>query len=209
MTDAGQVLAVEGGLISHGLSFLLSGRLVVKANNSVLHKIEVHHLLQSIEWTALGQDPRASGTWQVNIEAEEAPVTILHLDTATIERMTEARPGLKLAIECIVAKDVSVKMYMVNKMMKDTNITSANKKEQKPDMCNKSSSLDAINTGWKGLMRSYFWCEFGQDGSGRSRNQVNKNVQQNISTHPFTDLEYHPRLVWPNTGQKITGIRFA
>ena len=69
ITDVGRVLAIEGGLISHGLSFLLSGRLVVKTNNSVLHKIEVHHLLQSIEWTAMGQDPRGhSGTWQVSIK---------------------------------------------------------------------------------------------------------------------------------------------
>ena len=106
--------------MSPGLSFLLSGRLVVKANNSVLHKIEVNHLLQSIEWTALGQYPGLSNTWQVTIEAEEAPLTILHLDTAVIERMTETRPDLKLTLECIVAKDVSVKMYMVNKMKRDT-----------------------------------------------------------------------------------------
>ena len=96
IAEAGQNVAIEGGPMSHGLSFLLSGRLVVKADNSVLHKIEVHHLLQSIEWTALGQDPRHSHTWQVTIEAEEAPLTILHLDTAVIERMTEARPDLKL-----------------------------------------------------------------------------------------------------------------
>ena len=144
----------------------------------------------------------------MTIEAEEAPLTILHLDTAVIEKITEARPDLKLAMECIVAKDVSVKMYMVNKMMRDTETKTAKKKEKKPDMCSKSSSLDAINTGWKGLMRSYFWCEFGQDG--RSRYQVDKNVQQAMSTpKTFNGLEYHPPLIWPNKGQKITETRFA
>ena len=144
----------------------------------------------------------------MTIEAEEAPLTILHLDTAVIEKITEARPDLKLAMECIVAKDVSVKMYMVNKMMRDTETTTAKKKEKKPGMCNKSSSLDAINTGWKGLMRSYFWCESGQDG--RSRNQVDKNVHQAMSTpKPFNDLENHPPLIWPNKGQKIIETRFA
>ena len=80
----------------------------------------------------------------MTIEAEEVPLTILHLDTAVIERMTEARPDLKLTIECLVAKDVSVKMYMVNKMMRDTEITNTKRKEKKLDKCHKSSSsLDA------------------------------------------------------------------
>ena len=210
IAEAGKNVAIEGGLMSHGLSFLLSGRLVVKANNSVLHKIEVHQLLQSIEWTAVGQDPRHSHTWQVTIEAEEVPLTILHLDTAVIERMTEARPDLKLTIECLVAKDVSVKMYMVNKMMRDTEITNTKRKEKKLDKCHKSSSsLDAINTGWKGLMRSYFWCEYGREGSGRSGNKQNENFQQNISIpNHFTHskLEENTHLFWPNKGQNINQI---
>ena len=196
--------------MSPGLSFLLSGRLVVKANNSVLHKIEVNHLLQSIEWTALDQDPGLSNTWQVTIEAEETPLTILHLDTAVIERMTETRPDLKLTLECIVAKDVSVKMYMVNKMMRDTEITETKRKEKKLDKCHKSSSsLDAINTGWKGLMRSYFWCEYGQDGSGRSGNKQNENFQQNIlipNHFTQTNLEENTHLFWPNKELKTCQI---
>ena len=137
-------------------------------------------------------------------------MTILHLDTEVIERMMETRPDLKLAIECIVAKDVTVKMYMMNKVMSDMD-TKRKKTDRKPETCHKSSSLDAINTGWKGLMRSYFWCDFGQDGSGRSVNPISENFHQNISapknfTFPDFAQKPHP-LVWPNRGQIVTEIR--
>ena len=44
--------AAEGSLIKTGLSVLLSGRLVARSGNSLLHKIQKNHLVQSIEWSA-------------------------------------------------------------------------------------------------------------------------------------------------------------
>ena len=168
--------------------------MVVKANNSVLHKIETNHFLQSIEWTARRHDPRHSDTWQVTIEAEEAPLTILHLDTAVIDSLIETRPDLHLVIECLVAKDVSIKMYMMNKMIGDTDGATAKKKEKKIEKRLKSSSMDAINTGWKGLMRSYFWSEFGSDG--RSENPINEQINQQD-------------LIWPNKNTRIAISNFS
>ena len=86
--------------------------------------------------------------------------------------MTEARPDLKLTIDCIVAKDVEEK-----------------RKEKKLDKCHKS----------------YFWCEYGQEGSGRSGNKQNETFNK-ASQYPIILLILIKRkmlIFWPIKGQKM------
>jgi len=184
------VWAAEGSLIKTGLSVLLSGRLVARSGNSLLHKIQKNHLVQSIEWSAEQAHQTQFGYYQVSLEVEEAPATILHLSTHTLNSIMDHRPDLKLVMECIVAKDVSMKLYMMNKMVGDTSSDAAFNKQTKnknTDSCKKSSSMDAINTGWRGLMRSYFWSEQGHDDKSLFVGGFNRGLD--MPTHVTSEAD--------------------
>jgi len=159
--EEGTVWAKEGSMIEQSLSMLLMGRMVVKTQDCVLHKIEPNHFLQSVEWAARRHTPEFDH-FQVEIQVEEGPCRILHFSNTWLEHLLEVRPDLGLLVECLVGKDVSLKLYMMNKIVGDTDIV---KKKEKPNLFTTkkvSHSMDAINTGWKGLMRSHCWA----DGSG-------------------------------------------
>ena len=142
----------EGSLISSGLSLVLSGRMVVKSENCILHKVDKNHFVQSIEWSAR-RNESALDRYQVRMEAEDTPVNILHLNGNVLEHIMDTRPDLRLILECLVAKDVSMKLYMMNKMIGDTDVSINKTKTKQLESVKKSSSVDAINTGWKGRLR--------------------------------------------------------
>ena len=150
--EEGHVLVSEGSLISSGLSLVLSGRMVVKSENCILHKIDKNHFVQSIEWSAR-RNESALDKYQVRIEVEDTPVNILHLSGNVLDHIMDTRPDLRLIMECLVAKDVSMKLYMMNKMIGDTDVAISKTKNKQSESVKKSSSVDAINTGWKGLIR--------------------------------------------------------
>jgi len=152
--EEGAVWARDGSMIEQSLSVLLAGKMVVKTQDYVLHNIEPNHFLQSVEWAARRHSPEFDH-FQVQIEVEEAPCRILNFSSGWLEHLLEVRPDLGLLIECLVGKDVSLKLYMMNKIVGDTDIV---KKKEKPNLFETkqvSHSMDAINTGWKGLMRSH------------------------------------------------------
>ena len=210
LKEKGKIWMEEGTSINPGLSFVLEGRLVVKSDNCVLHKIDKNHFVQSIEWSARKHDSKLECS-QVSLEVEDAPVTLLHLDTNTVDTMMEQRPDIKLFIECLVAKDVSMKLYMMNRMVGETEAALNKNKEnlKKIEYSRKSSSMDAINTGWKGLMRSYFWSEnvhharcvtgFNKCLDRPSQYQETDN---NDSSNNFNTAENigntHHSITWPN-----------
>ena len=127
---------------------------------------------------------------------EAAPVTILHLNTHILDTVLDTRPDLRLVIECLVAKDVSMKLYMMNKMIGDTDLAlaaSRDKATQRRGRGKMSSSMDAINTGWKGLMRSYFWSELGSgagalggSGSGFNKKSPSSKSSSTVTKRPPT-----------------------
>ena len=202
--EEGHVWAAEGSVISQGLSVLLGGRLVVRAGGAVLHKVDTGHFLQSIEWSARGHQPDQPHTFQVALEVEAAPVTILHLNTHILDTVLDTRPDLRLVIECLVAKDVSMKLYMMNKMIGDTDLAlaaSRDKATQRRGRGKMSSSMDAINTGWKGLMRSYFWSELGSGAGalGGSGSGFNRCLDM-----PAAAAE-QGAVMWPHNGAGVAG----
>ena len=207
--EEGKVVAAEGSPISQELSLLLSGRLVVKANNCILHKIDKNNFLQSIEWSSRRHESQLA-YYQVSMEAEQCPVMILHLSSYTIGNVIDTREDLRLIIECLVAKDVSMKMYMMNKMIGDTDVTVNKMKSKKMEKDRKSSSMDAINTGWKGLMRSYFWSEVGSGDANSSVGGFNRCLDMPVEEQKLKDSRDHGhgqvnsqsdnKMVWPFSG---------
>ena len=125
--------------------------MIVKHGDCVVHKIEKNHFIQSVEWTAR-RHQSALDQYQVRVEVEEAPAAVLHINHDILDTILETRPDLSLILECLVAKDVSMKLYMMNKTLADMEDTNKRKsrKSQPSESSKKSSSADAINTGWKG-----------------------------------------------------------
>ena len=208
--EEGKVVVAEGSPISQELSLLLSGRLVVKTNNCILHKIDKNNFLQSIEWSSRRHESQLA-YYQVSMEAEQCPVMILHLSAFTIDNVMDTREDLKLVIECLVAKDVSMKMYMMNKMIGEADVT-VRAKSKKMEKNRKSSSMDAINTGWKGLMRSYFWSEIGSfDGNSVGGFNRCLDMPTSAQTHEVIRGHRHGqisgqsenRIIWPCNGDTI------
>jgi len=158
--DEGTVWAKEGSMIEQSLSILLTGRMVVKSRGCILHKIEPNHFLQSVEWAARRHCPEFDH-FQVEIEVEETPCRILHFSGSWLEHLLTTRLDLEILMECLVGKDVSLKLYMMNRIIGDTDILKRKPKQNLFTNKQVSHSMDAINTGWKGLMRSHCWNEGG------------------------------------------------
>lgn len=199
--EEGAVWAREGTMIEQSLSMLLAGRMVVKTQDYVLHKIEPSHFLQSVEWAARRHSPEFDH-FQVQIQVEEAPCRILHFSSGWLVHLLEVRPDLGLLMECLVGKDVSLKLYMMNKIIGDTDIVKKKPKLNLFNMKQESHSMDAINTGWKGLMRSHCWTD---GGPVASPGILNRGVdtpppQYNGGGKRSGSMQHTPgdKLYWPS-----------
>lgn len=203
LSEEGQVWSREGGRIREGLSVLLAGRLVVRTAGRVLHKIEANQAVQSIEWSARKHESQLEH-YQVEIEVEEAPCTILHLNPQWLDKIFETRPDLKLLLECVIGKDISLKLYMMNKMIGDTDVSVKKEKkiEGESKVCRKSSSVDAINTGWRGFMRSHFWTAEGRGEEAVSPFNPDLDFPRGLpkkdECHHDCQNQTNQKLHWPN-----------
>ena len=194
MTEVGSTWCQEGETLGDGLAVLLSGRLAVRSAGCLLHKIEENYFLQSIEWSARKQESQLD-VYQVEIAVEEAPCSILHLNPYWLDQIFETRPDLKLILESVIGKDISLKLYMMNKMIGDTDVSLKKEKVPEPKMWKKSSSMDAINTGWRGVVRSHFWSD--QRMGELAVTQFNPDIDQaNKADSPH-------KLQWPYNTNKM------
>ena len=201
MEEVGKTWCREGGRISSGLSLLLTGRLTVTTAGRRLHKIEANQAIQSIEWEARRQDSQLEH-YQVEVEVEEAPASILHLNQHWLDKVFETRPDLKLILEAVIGKDISLKLYMMNKMIGDTELSIKKEKsvsQTETKMVKKSSSLDAINTGWRGFMRSHFWTAEGRGEEAVSPFNPELDLPRELRQKADSDRPTHQhKLRWPN-----------
>ena len=198
MTELGSTWCREGEPLTDGLAVLLSGRLAVRSTGCLLHKIEENQFLQSIEWSARKQESQLD-LHQVEIAVEEAPCSILHLNPYWLEQISETRPDLKLILECVIGKDISLKLYMMNKMIGDTDVSMKKSKAPEPRMWKKSSSMDAINTGWRGIVRSHFWSDQGRGELAVT--QFNPDLDDPRDQTNKTDCSH--KLQWPKNINKM------
>ena len=190
----GQVWCREAGRITQGLSVLLSGRLKVRAEGCLLHKIEANQFIQSIEWSTRKQESQLEH-YQVEVEVEETPCSILHLNPHWLDHVMEIRRDLKLILECVIGKDISMKLYMMNKMIGEVCM----KKEPEPEvrLCKKSCSMDAINTGWRGIMRSHVWTAEGREEQAFTPVNPDLDLPRDLTPQPYTKLQ------WPNNRNQV------
>ena len=198
LTEAGSTWAREGEPLSEGLALLLSGRLAVRSAGCLLHKIDENHFLQSVEWSARKQDSQLD-LYQVEITVEQGPCSILHLNPFWLDQIFESRPDLKLILECVVGKDISLKLYMMNKMLGETDVSVKKEKAPETKMCKKSSSMDAINTGWRGMVRSHVWSDQGRGDLAVSQFNPHLDVPRD-QTH---QADSHHKLLWPSNTNKM------
>ena len=198
LTEVGSTWCREGEGLNDGLALLLSGRLAVRSGGSLVHKIEENHFLQSIEWSARKQDSQLDH-YQVEIAVEEGPCSILHLNPYCLDQIFETRPDLKLILECVIGKDISLKLYMMNKMMGDTDVSVKKEKGPESKVWKKSCSMDAINTGWRGIVRSHFWSDQGRGELAVT--QFNPDLDDPRDQTNKTDCSH--KLQWPKNINKM------
>lgn len=109
--------------------------------------------MDSPEWES--NHEQSDDVFQVTISAEEDSV-YLCWSRMKLERVLRHRPILKVVLDCIIGKDITQKLYALNEHLSGLN--DERKRERRDDMWakthNRSMSMDAVNTGTTGLVRS-------------------------------------------------------
>ncbi|XP_065225725.1 blood vessel epicardial substance-A-like [Planococcus citri] len=140
------------------LSILLKGRLKVSCNGTFLHNISSYQFIDSPEWQA---NVTATGTrFQVTISAEEDSL-IITWPRIQLDRILRHRPLLGFIFSNLIGKDITHKMYSLNEQIGQMCTTEALSRAAKEDhwrrSMNRSVSVDAVDTGTRGQVRSTAW----------------------------------------------------
>ncbi|KAF7268005.1 hypothetical protein GWI33_018806 [Rhynchophorus ferrugineus] len=152
--ECGDIYAVEDiSPADERLSILLKGRLRVTCDDTHLHFINQHQFVDSPEWEA--NHEQSDDVFQVTITAEEDS-TYLCWSRMKLERVLRHRPMLKTVLDSIIGKDITQKLYALNEHLSD--ISDERNRGKRNEIWakthNRSMSLDAVNTGTTGLVRS-------------------------------------------------------
>ncbi|XP_046383693.1 uncharacterized protein LOC124154174 [Ischnura elegans] len=148
----------------HRLSILLHGKLKVTCNGTLLHHITPHQFIDSPEWEAASDDP--SAMFQVTITAEEDSV-FLCWSRNKLEKLLAMRPLLGAVIHNLIGKDITQKLYSLNEHLNPHPPGNSGRRgdsgdkwrcaESEARFFKRSMSVDAVNTGSKGRVRSMAW----------------------------------------------------
>ncbi|KAJ8960862.1 hypothetical protein NQ318_020160 [Aromia moschata] len=149
----GDIYAVEDvSPADERLSILLKGRLRVTCDDTHLHFINTHQFVDSPEWEA--NHEQSDDVFQVTITAEEDSV-YLCWPRMKLERVLRHRPMLKVIMDCIIGKDITQKLYALNEHLSGlSDERERGKRKQWAKTNSRSMSMDAVNTGTTGLVRS-------------------------------------------------------
>lgn len=131
----------------------IRSRMRVTCDDTHLHFINVHQFVDSPEWEA--NHEQSDDVFQVTITAEEDCV-YLCWPRMKLERVLRHRPLLKVVLDCIIGKDITQKLYSLNEHLSglDNERKRAKTEELWARAHNRSMSMDAVNTGTTGLVRS-------------------------------------------------------
>nr|XP_023019981.1 blood vessel epicardial substance-A-like [Leptinotarsa decemlineata] len=152
--EEGDIYAVEDvSPADERLSILLKGRLRVTCDDTHLHFINMHQFVDSPEWEA--NHEQSDDVFQVTITAEEDSV-YLCWPRMKLERVLRHRPMLKVVLDAIIGKDITQKLYALNEHLSGLSEERERGKRNKlwAKTHSRSMSLDAVNTGNTGLVRS-------------------------------------------------------
>nr|XP_015835225.1 PREDICTED: uncharacterized protein LOC100141516 [Tribolium castaneum] len=152
--ERGDIYAVEDvSPADERLSILLKGKLRVTCDDTHLHFINVHQFVDSPEWES--NHEQSDDVFQVTITAEEDSV-YLCWPRMKLERVLRHRPILKVVLDSIIGKDITQKLYALNEHL--TGLSDERQRGKRDEMWakahNRSMSMDAVNTGTTGLVRS-------------------------------------------------------
>ncbi|KAJ8920999.1 hypothetical protein NQ315_015795 [Exocentrus adspersus] len=152
--EQGDIYAVEDvSPADERLSILLKGRLRVTCDDTHLHFISTHQFVDSPEWEA--NHEQSDDVFQVTITAEEDSV-YLCWPRMKLERVLRHRPMLKVVLDAIIGKDITQKLYALNEHL--SGLSDERERGKRNQIWAKthprSMSMDAVNTGTTGLVRS-------------------------------------------------------
>ncbi|XP_060518626.1 blood vessel epicardial substance-B-like [Cylas formicarius] len=152
--ESGDIYAVEDiSPADERLSVLLRGRLRVTCDDTHLHFINQHQFVDSPEWEA--NHEQSDDVFQVTITAEEDSA-YLCWSRMKLERVLRHRPMLKTVMDSIIGKDITQKLYALNEHL--SGLSDERNREKRGELWAKahtrSMSMDAVNTGTTGLVRS-------------------------------------------------------
>ncbi|XP_066246450.1 blood vessel epicardial substance-B-like [Euwallacea similis] len=152
--ECGDIYAVENvSPADERLSILLKGRMRVTCDDTHLHFINQHQFVDSPEWEA--NHEQSDDVFQVTITAEE-DCTYLCWSRMKLERVLRHRPMLKVVLDAIIGKDITQKLYALNEHL--SGLTHERNRDKRNALWAKthcrSMSMDAVNTGTTGLVRS-------------------------------------------------------
>nr|XP_018917632.1 PREDICTED: uncharacterized protein LOC109044383 [Bemisia tabaci] len=139
------------------LSILLRGRLRVTCGGTHLHFINCYQFIDSPEWEANNQTD--AQVFQVTITAEEES-SYLSWSRLKLDRVLRHRPQLRVVFSHIIGKDITQKLYCLNEQVGQRFANDAQSRAVKEDLwrnLNRSVSVDAVNTGTHGHVRSTAW----------------------------------------------------
>ncbi|XP_071053052.1 blood vessel epicardial substance-A-like [Onthophagus taurus] len=152
--ERGDIYAVEDvSPADERLSILLKGKLRVTCDDTHLHFITTHQFVDSPEWEA--NHDQSDDVFQVTITAEDDSV-YLCWSRMRLERILRHKPMLKVVLDSIIGKDITQKLYSLNEHL--TGLEDDRKRVRHGEIWarahSRSMSMDAVNTGTTGLVRS-------------------------------------------------------
>ncbi|KAL1131492.1 hypothetical protein AAG570_011109 [Ranatra chinensis] len=160
MLDSGDAYAIEDITnADERLSILLKGKLKVSCDNMHLHYINSYQFIDSPEWEA--GHVSSDELFQVTITAEEDSM-YLCWPKLKLDRVLRHRPTLKVILSNLIGKDITQKLYWLNEAIGLS--CGAGKESSSMTTCDhwrkvmpRSLSVDAVDTGTRGHVRSIAW----------------------------------------------------
>lgn len=138
------------------LSILLKGRFKVSCNDTFLHSVSSYQFLDSPEWQANAEGVK----FQVTITADEDCLCLTWY-RLKLDRVLRHRPQVKFILNNLIGKDITHKMYSLNEQVGQLCTNEAMSRAAKEDhwrrSMNRSVSVDAVDTGTRGHVRSTAW----------------------------------------------------
>ncbi|CAB4063071.1 unnamed protein product [Lepeophtheirus salmonis] len=181
----------HASVFSRETSILMNGKLNVKYEGIVIHRIKPFEFIDSIEYgsssmeemrnklhvkssheslESIREDDDSDFIYQVTVEADEDS-TYLHLNTEDLRTLSD---DTRIILNLLVGKDVAQKLYdlsdlvVLSKEKRQSNSTKFHPKQRRPRRdrvsgglrvldFHRTVSLDAMDTGCKGYVRSIDW----------------------------------------------------
>ncbi|KAG8199555.1 hypothetical protein JTE90_009396 [Oedothorax gibbosus] len=158
--DANERYAIEGVTnTDQRLAVLLSGRMKVTCEDTLLHFLLPTEFVDSPEWESCASN--TDKRFQVTLTATE-PCQLLCWGRRELLSLLESNPFLNVVMYNLIGKDITHKLYSLNEQhyrTAEVAVKSATLMDlwRTPGPIGRTQSVDMVNTGLGGHVRSLFW----------------------------------------------------